>query len=134
MRGERVTTVILVVLAATVAASACGRRDERAGGVRVPSEAQLVKEGRAELGDPLVVAPLRTPPAPGRIIYDPPADLSYASLERTRPDLLRSLRPDTIRTPGVAGSPSATRDTTGGDAALIRQRPRSRDTSGASRP
>jgi hypothetical protein len=41
-----------------------------------------------------------TPRAPGRIIYDKPVDLSYASLRATRPDL------DSAR--NAHGKPNAT--------------------------
>jgi hypothetical protein len=34
-----------------------------------------------------IVGTLASPPAPGRIIYEKPIDLSYSNLKRTRPDL-----------------------------------------------
>lgn len=34
-----------------------------------------------------IVHTLASPPAPGRVIYEKPVDLSYANLKKTRPDL-----------------------------------------------
>jgi hypothetical protein len=80
--------------------------DER---TRVPSADDLAREGRLTLGDSQVVKGLATPKAPGRIIYDPPEDLSLANAERMRPDLVKG---DTTRRDT---SHATRRDTTGGD-------------------
>jgi hypothetical protein len=94
-----------------------------AGEIRERSDAERARAGMLVLADSSVVADLKSPVAPGRIIYDPPVDLSYANAQRTRPDLVRG---DTVRR-DTTTRPSAIRDTTGGDAAA--------DTSGgAARP
>lgn len=131
MTGER--TVVLMLLAAAVAAAGC-RRTEPGGAAKVRSLDEQVREGRASLSDPEVVEPLVSPKAPGRIIYDPPPDLSYASLEMHRPELLRSFDPAAADSARRVGLASPQRDTTGGDAAVLRNRQSRRDTSGASRP
>ena len=119
----RVAIALGVLLAAACGGDAGGVRDRRAATIR---------EQRMSLaGDSAVVAALRTPNAPGRIIYDPPEDLSYANAKARRPDLTN---PDTIRARVAAAARAAAanpppgarkgkspRDTTGGGAA--RRRP-----------
>lgn len=89
---------------------ACGGND-RAGGVRETDDDEQRRAGMLALGDSQVVAALKAPEVPGRIIYDPPTDLSLANARRTRPDLVGgdTTRPDSAR-------PSVRRDSTGGDA------------------
>jgi len=71
----------------------------------------MARQGKLTLGDSQVVLALRSPTQVGRIVYDPPVDLSLANAIRTRPDLIRgdTTRRDTSRT-------ATRRDTTGGDA------------------
>ena len=90
----------------------CRDRDQSDQRTRVPSADDLAREGRLTLGDSQVVKGLATPKAPGRIIYDPPEDLSLANAERMRPDLVKgnTTRRDT--------SHATRRDTTGGDATV----------------
>ena len=79
--------------------------------VRTLDVEEMARAGKLTLADSQVVAALRAPRSPGRIIYDPPVDLSMANALRTRPDLVGgdTTRRDTSR--------AVTRhDTTGGDA------------------
>ena len=89
---------------------ACGGND-RAGGIRETDDDEQRRAGVLALGDSQVVAALKAPEVPGRIIYDPPTDLSLANAMRTRPDLVRG---DTARRD--ASGATTRRDTTGGDA------------------
>ncbi len=115
----RVQRIVPVVVAAAVLAG-CKRE---AGEIRERSDSERARAGMLVLGDSSVVADLKAPVAPGRIIYDPPVDLSYANAQRTRRDLVRG---DTVPR-DTSTRRSAIRDTTGGDAAA--------DTSGgAARP
>jgi hypothetical protein len=127
MRAER---TVALALAAVVLA--CGRNAD-VGEVREQSRDDRIAAGMASLSDPTVVAPMLTPRAPGRIVYDPPPDLSLASARLRRPELLRSFRPD-LDTASRAARASPTRDTTGGDGGMVRRRRTLRDTAGASRP
>jgi hypothetical protein len=43
------------------------------------------------LADSAIVASLKSPPAVGRIVYEPPADLSMASAMTKRPDLFKPI-------------------------------------------
>ena len=90
---------------------ACGGGGNEAADVRTPDVEEMARAGKLTLADSQVVAALRAPQSPGRIIYDPPVDLSMANAVRTRPDLVRgdTTRRDTSRT-------ATRRDTTGGDA------------------
>lgn len=54
----------------------------------------------ASVANSSVVQSLRTSEAPGRLIYDKPIDLSYATLRKTRPDL--DSAKDGRRTPTAA--------------------------------
>jgi hypothetical protein len=89
----------------------CRNTDRNDGRARVRSAEELAREGKLTLGDSHVVAALVTPKVPGRIIYDPPEDLSLSNAMRMRPDLVKgdTTRRDTIRA-------ATRRDTTGGDA------------------
>jgi hypothetical protein len=105
-------SVAVFCLAITLGA-ACrngDRNDERA---RVPSADELAREGKLTLGDSHVVAALVTPKVQGRIIYDPPEDLSLANAMRMRPDLVKG---DTTRRD--TSHAATRRDTTGGDATV----------------
>ena len=106
---HRFVTAIAVALASALGI-ACGGNDA-AGGIRETDEDEQRRAGMLALGDKQVVEALQAPQAPGRIIYDPPTDLSLANAMQTRPDLVRgdTTRRDTSRT-------AARRDTTGGDA------------------
>ena len=104
-------------LAAAAALAACAGADR----LRERDDDERRRLGTLVLGDSAVVSALRTPAEPGRIIYDPPTDLSFASLQRARPDLVATLG----KPPGPGGI--VRRDSTGGDATA--------DTSGgAARP
>lgn len=107
-RVAMVLAVFCPGIALGVSCRAGDRNDERA---RVPSPDELAREGRLDLSDNQVVAALLTPKVPGRIIYDPPEDLSLANARRMRPDLVSgdTTRRDTSRA-------ATRRDTTGGDA------------------
>jgi hypothetical protein len=104
---HRIATAVALASALGIA---CGGND-RAGGVRETDDDEQRQAGVLALGDSQVVAALKAPEVPGRIIYDPPTDLSLANARRMRPDLVRgdTTRPDTAR-------PSVRRDSTGGDA------------------
>jgi methionine-rich copper-binding protein CopC len=92
MAGARKTALALMVL---VALSACRQSEQaRAHAMQQRAAAHAIVARSA------VVQMAATPRAPGRIIYDKPVDLSYASLRATRPDL------DSAR--NAHGSPNAT--------------------------
>lgn len=112
-RGSRTVsgTVVAIALAA-LAAGGCGRGDDD-GRIVERDEDVRARQGTYLLADSNVVAELRAPTAPGRIIYEKPVDLSYANAQRTRPDLVRG---DTARRADTAATRSTVRDTTGGDA------------------
>ncbi len=120
MGVQRSTIVAAVIALITASAAACGGDEGR---IREQDEDQGRRAGTSLLADKNVVDALKAPQTPGRIIYDPPTDLSYANAQRTRPDLVR---PDTSRR-GDTSKVTVRRDTTAGDAAM--------DTSGgAARP
>lgn len=77
------TPLVAVALALLGPLAAC--QDDEQGHLRDSGQ-------RAELLAPVarsdVVQSLRTSVRPGSIIYDAPIDLSYATLRRTRPDLV----------------------------------------------
>lgn len=102
--------IAITVALVSALGTACDGND-RAGGVREADEDEQRRAGRLALGDETVVEALRAPEVPGRLIYDPPTDLSLANAMRTRPDLVRGdgMGADTGRT-------AARRDTTAGDA------------------
>lgn len=87
MRPDRLRLALpapALMLVAAVAAACSAGPEQRARGAAA----------RAEIHAPVrtteIVQDLRTTPdEPGRLIYEPPVDLSYANLRRTRPDLLR---------------------------------------------
>ena len=111
---------VAATAALVIALGACRDRDQKTD-VRTLSADELARQGKLTLGDSQVVLALRAPQVAGRIIYDPPVDLSLSNAMRTRPDLVR---PDTTRRDTRA---TTRRDTTGGDATA--------DTSGgAARP
>ena len=117
----RISAAFGVALVVTLG-SACGRNEE-AGGLRDVSRDQLRREGMLTLGDSQVVNAMKAPQVPGRIVYEPPTDLSLTNAQRTRPDLFGG---DTARRTDT-GRGGARRDTTAGDATA--------DTSGgAARP
>lgn len=113
----------MAALALTISlGAACRDRGDENGNapVRIPTADQLLQQGRLELGDRQVVAPLATPKVQGRIIYEPPEDLSLANAIRMRPDLVRgdTTRRDTsgLRTRRDTTAGDATADTSGGAA------------------
>ncbi|HEX5438137.1 MAG TPA: hypothetical protein VFW98_13310 [Gemmatimonadaceae bacterium] len=70
------------ILALLVALTACRQSKQdrlRDGGQRATAHAVVARSA--------VVQSLAAPRVPGRLIYDKPTDLSYASLHATRPDL-----------------------------------------------
>jgi hypothetical protein len=115
---------LVAVLCLAAALGGCKDRSNKTD-LRTLDPDELAREGKLTLGDSQVVAALRTPNQPGRIIYDPPVDLSLANAMRTRPDLFPR---DTA--PKSAARPAARRDTTGGDATadtsggVVKPRPR----------
>lgn len=111
MAIERRSMCVLAVSLALSAAVACQR--DQAGEIRERGERSRLEAGKLTLGDSSVVAELRAPREQGRIIYDPPVDLSYANAQRTRRDLVRG---DTVPRVDTAARRSALRDTTAGDA------------------
>ena len=123
MRTEGIIRTAWAAALALAAATTAACRDDRVddGSIRVPDNNRLLKQGMAALADEDVVKAMRTPDTIGRIVYDPPVDLSYANAQRMRPDLVR---PDTVprRDTSAAARPASARGQTGGDA--------SRDTSG----
>lgn len=121
MMGQRATVTLVLVM--TLGAACRGRGDANDNApVTIPTDDELRRQGRLELGDSHVVAEIATPKVPGRIIYEPPEDLSMTNAIRMRPDLVRG---DTTRRDTSALR--TRRDTTAGDAAA--------DTSGgAARP
>ena len=123
MRAERFITVLrAAAVTITVATAIAACRDDAAdGSIREQDRNRLQKQAMAAISDEGVLKEMRTPDTLGRIIYDPPVDLSYANAQRTRPDLVR---PDTVRRrdTSAAARPASARGVTGGDAA--------RDTSG----
>ena len=112
--------IVLLVAAATL--GACRDRDNKTD-LRTLDANELARQGKLTLGDSQVVTALRVPQQVGRIIYEPPTDLSLTNAMRTRPDLFRG---DTTRR-DMSRRAGAPRDSTGGDATA--------DTSGgAARP
>jgi hypothetical protein len=109
MRVERSKAMAVAI---ALAALAAGCRGDEEGRIVERDEDARARQGTYLLADSNVVAELRAPANPGRIIYDAPTDLSYANAQRTRPDLVRG---DTARRDTTATR--AARDTTGGDAA-----------------
>jgi len=107
---RRVSRVMGAALLVTLGA-ACDRERSSVANVRLASVEEQAKRGRLTFADSQTVKALRAPNVPGRIVYDPPEDLSIANAMRTRPDLVKadtSTR-DTSLT-------RTHRDTTGGDA------------------
>lgn len=120
MMGARITLPAALVLALASGAG-CRDRGENVD-VRTMDADELARSGKLVRADSEILAAMRDPATPGRIIYDPPTDLSLANAMRTRRDLFPgdTTRRDTTRA-------STQRDTTGGDATA--------DTSGgAARP
>ena len=106
----RYAVIVGLSVALALGSGGCGGSDE-AGGIRRSDPDDQPQSGMLALGDTSVVEALKAPRVPGRIIYDPPTDLSHANAMRTRPDLVRgdTTRRDTSRT-------AVRRDSTGGDA------------------
>ena len=75
---SRVSVLLLILVA-------CSSKEERA------RQAAEFKQAREALLSADVVTSLQPPAPVGRLIYEPPADLSYDSLRVKRPELL-SLR------------------------------------------
>jgi hypothetical protein len=70
--------LIVVVVACTTSAE---ERGDQAAARQATRDSLLTTE---------VVQALQTPASAGRLIYEPPADLSYDSLRVKRPDLVRA--------------------------------------------
>jgi hypothetical protein len=108
MRRGRITVPVALAVALTLG-TGCGDRDDNVD-IRTLDPDEMARLGKLTKADSQVVSALRAPPDSGRIIYDPPQDLSLATAIRTRRDLFGdTTRRDTSRT-------STVRDTTGGDA------------------
>jgi hypothetical protein len=88
MNVRRVGAAVLTLAAACAAVTGCA--DEPPGGVR----------HAAALADDAVVTTLRAPRVQGRLVYDPPPDLSLANAQARRPDLFP-------RDPGATGTGAA---------------------------
>jgi hypothetical protein len=106
---HRIVTAIALTVALALGIGCRGNGS--AGGVRENDEAAQRRAGTLAPGDAQVVEALKAPQVPGRIIYDPPTDLSLANAMRTRPDLVHG---DTARRDATASQ--MRRDSTGGDA------------------
>lgn len=117
MRRVRITLSVVLTVALT-SGGGCRDRGENVD-IRTMDADELARSGKLVRADSEVLASMRDPAAPGRIIYDPPTDLSVANARRTRRDLFPgdTTRRDTTRT-------ATRRDTTAGDATA--------DTSGGS--
>jgi uncharacterized lipoprotein len=72
----------MLLLIAVVAA--CSSREERA------RQAAEFRQARDSLLSAEVVKALQPPASVGRLIYEPPADLSYDTLRVKRPELARA--------------------------------------------
>jgi hypothetical protein len=77
--GVRRAPIVLAAFALMTACRASAEERARDAEQRAAAHALVA---RSEL-----VSTLASPRAPGRIIYEKPVDLSYASLKKTRPDL-----------------------------------------------
>lgn len=110
MRETMSAAVVGVALTLGVACRGGERNDERA---HMRTANALAREGKLTLADSQVVIALVTPKVPGRIIYDPPEDLSLSNARRMRPDVVHgdTTSHDTSRA-------ASRRDTTGGDATV----------------
>jgi hypothetical protein len=80
---------VVVVAAYT---SACGRDED----VDIREPSAEATDAKLATMDEDVLKAMAEPKEPGRIIYDAPPDLSYASAQLRRPDLVR---PDTSKKP-----------------------------------
>lgn len=119
-RRRMVVATVATVALAAVAALGCGDKQEGGpeGKVRL-NEEKLELQGTVAIEDEDVVTAMKSPAAPGRIIYDAPTDLSYENARQRRPDLVpadSTARVDTART-------AAAKDTNTAEATTI-ERPR----------
>lgn len=111
MMRARLTIAVLLLGAATLPAchrSAADRRQMQQERARLDALAASRE----------VVRVLRTPQDSGRVIYDPPTDLSYANALARRPDLVSA---DSTRRPPSARL-AQPRDTNATEAATLRRR------------
>ena len=125
MAVERRMISVMAVLA-IAASGACGGTndaDDR-------EQASTAGDTKSAMMNDDVLKAMAEPKEPGRIVYDAPIDLSYASAQLRRPDLVK---PDTSK--GATSGPAAPKDTTKGEEAAkpgtggsrkdtTRQRPR----------
>ena len=74
---------VAATAALVIALGACRDGDQKTD-VRTLSADELARQGKLTLGDSQVVLALRAPQVAGRIIYDPPVDLSLSNAMRTR--------------------------------------------------
>ena len=79
MTGTRTAWLVLAALAALTACRESEQARVRARQERAAAHATVARSA--------IVQSLATPREPGRLIYDKPTDLSYASLRATRPEL-----------------------------------------------
>jgi hypothetical protein len=83
MRVER-TIISLVLVGLAASAGGCGE----AGQIRRVEDEEQQLTAAPSL-DAELIATLKSPEAPGRLIYDAPPDLSLANAQKMRPDLAR---------------------------------------------
>ena len=130
-RGRIIATVVALALASAMGCGGDGRHADAPGEAQEGRQQAAPDEGReggrhaapvderkgdekldfqegVAIADEDVVNSLKTPTAPGRIVYDPPTDLSYANAQRTRPDLVK---PNAAGPPAGRGQTAAARDT-----------------------
>lgn len=124
--ASRRVLVLGAALALAAPLAGCGRERETGGRVTSIAVSDHDTRARASEGVAAVVPQLRTPRAPGRIIYDPPTDLTLrAPAPATMPRQGQPAAADTTRAsaPSPAGpaAGAARTDTT-------RARPAPRDT------
>jgi len=90
------TSAAIVLLAAAVAC-----RDDDVG-VREQTAGDSLRA--AALADEAVLKEMRSSDTAGRIIYDPPPDLSLASAQSRRPDIFKAPAPATKTATPAAGT------------------------------
>jgi len=100
---DRKIISVIAVLAIAVSGACGGTNDEQAASAGDTKTAMM---------NDAVLKAMAEPEEPGRIIYDAPTDLSYASAQLRRPDLVK---PDTSK--GATSMRAAPKDTTKGEEA-----------------
>ena len=108
MAVDRRKRIAAMAVFAITAAGACGGSDDAGDRERTAR----ASETKLAMMDEDVLKAMAEPKEPGRIIYDAPTDLSYASAQLRRPDLVK---PDTSK--GATAGRAAPKDTTKAEAA-----------------